>query len=89
MPPQAPPPTRTYDELKQFIHSKLVDRLSQMEARVTVLTGETLRSEVRLLIERLVDTENPPLKLGEREQLIKDVLAMTLGPAPPGSPWWA
>jgi hypothetical protein len=42
-----------------------------------------------LVIERLVDTGNPLLILMEREQLIKDVLSMTLGEAEPGSPWWA
>jgi hypothetical protein len=53
------------------------------------LSGLTLRREVRLVIERLVDSEDPLLNLMEREQLIKDILNMALGEAKPRSPWWA
>lgn len=79
----------SYEHFRTLIHTKLLDRLSASQARVSGLCGLTLRLEVRLVIERLVDTENPPLAITEREQLIKDVLAITLGPAEPGSPWWA
>jgi hypothetical protein len=88
-PAQAPLHTGKYEELKQLIHKRLVDLLSQSQAKVSELTGDTLRLEVRLVIERLVDTENPLLNLMEREQLIKDVLNMTLGPAGTEPPWWA
>jgi hypothetical protein len=88
-PAPAPLHTGTYEELKQFIHKRLVHVLSQAQTKVSGLTGDILRLEVRLVIERLVDTENPLLNLMEREQLIKEVLNMTLGPAGPGSPWWA
>jgi len=77
---------RSYDALKQLLHKKLVDVLSASQARVMALGDITLRREVRLVIERLLDIENPLLTLMEREQLIKDVLGMTLGEAAPGSP---
>src|ERR1700676_2984828 len=87
--PQAQSHPGTYEDLKELIHKRLVDRLSQSQTKLKGLSGDTLRREVRLVIERLVDTENPSLDLPEREKLIKDVLNVTLGPAAPGSPWWA
>jgi hypothetical protein len=77
------------ERLAELIHKRLVDHLSQYQAEVSAMSGYTLRGEVRLVIERLVDTEDPPLNRMEREQLIKDVLNRTLGPAPAGAPWWA
>src|SRR5579884_3897779 len=53
-------PTRperdSYEGLKQLIHRKLVEKLDP--STVSRLAGNTLRLEVRLVIERLVDTEN-------------------------------
>src|SRR5262245_40933501 len=50
---------KSFDELKRIIHGKLVDKLDL--SRVSDLQGDTLRREIRLVVERLCDTENPLL----------------------------
>src|SRR6516165_11609806 len=66
---------KSFEELKRIIHSKLVDKLDL--SRVSDLAGETLRREIRLVVERLCDTENPLLNRMERERLIDEVLDET------------
>ena len=63
---------KNFDDLKRLIHSKLVDKLDL--SRVSDLQGDTLRREIRLVVERLCDTENPLLNRMERERLIDEVL---------------
>src|ERR1051325_8783404 len=72
--------TKSFEELKRIIHSKLVDKLDL--SRVSDLAGETLRREIRLVVERLCDTENPLLNRMERERLIDEVLDETFGFGP-------
>src|SRR5882724_1168646 len=67
--------TKSFEELKRLIHSKLVEKLDL--SRVSDLEGETLRREIRLVVERLCDTENPLLNRMERERLIDEVLDET------------
>src|SRR3954465_4431670 len=67
-------------ELKRIIHGKLVDKLDL--SRVSDLDGDTLRREIRLVVERLCDTENPLLNRMERERLIDEVLDETFGFGP-------
>ena len=69
-----------FEELKRLIHSKLVDKLDL--SKVSDLAGETLRREIRLVVERLCDTENPLLNRMERERLIDEVLDETFGFGP-------
>src|SRR5499426_1872477 len=69
-----------FEELKRLIHSKLVDKLDL--SRVSDLDGDTLRREIRLVVERLCDTENPLLNRMERERLIDEVLDETFGFGP-------
>src|SRR5256884_6953266 len=69
-----------FEELKRLIHSKLVDKLDL--SRVSDLAGDTLRREIRLVVERLCDTENPLLNRIEREKLIEEILDETLGFGP-------
>src|SRR4051812_16897453 len=71
---------KSFEELKRLIHSKLVDKLDL--SRVSDLEGETLRREIRLVVERLCDTENPLLNRMERERLIDEVLDETFGFGP-------
>src|SRR5258705_6251557 len=71
---------KSFDELKRIIHGKLVDKLDL--SRVSDLAGDTLRREIRLVVERLCDTENPLLNRMERERLIEEVLDETLGFGP-------
>src|SRR6187551_2544465 len=72
--------TKSFEELKRLIHSKLVDKLDL--SRVSDLEGDTLRREIRLVVERLCDTENPLLNRSERERLIEEVLDETFGYGP-------
>jgi pilus assembly protein CpaF len=69
-----------FEELKRLIHGKLVDKLDL--SRVSDLEGDTLRREIRLVVERLCDTENPLLNRMERERLIDEVLDETFGFGP-------
>src|SRR5437879_5487191 len=71
---------KSFEELKRLIHGKLVDKLDL--SRVSDLAGDTLRREIRLVIKRLCDTENPLLNRMERERLIDEVLDETFGFGP-------
>jgi pilus assembly protein CpaF len=72
--------SKSFEELKRLIHGKLVEKLDL--SRVSDLEGETLRREIRLVVERLCDTENPLLNRMERERLIDEVLDETFGFGP-------
>jgi pilus assembly protein CpaF len=69
-----------FEQLKRHIHSKLVDKLDL--SRLGELEGDTLRREIRLVVEHLCDTENPLLNRSERERLIEEVLDETFGFGP-------
>ncbi len=71
---------KSFEDLKRLIHQKLVDKLDL--SKVSDLEGETLRREIRLVVERLCDTENPLLNRMERERLIEEVLDETFGFGP-------
>src|SRR5438105_13673786 len=71
---------KSVEDLKRLIHGKLVDKLDL--SRVSDLAGDTLRREIRLVVERLCDTENPLLNRMERERLIDEVLDETFGFGP-------
>ncbi len=71
---------KSFEDLKRIIHNKLVDKLDL--SKVSDLAGETLRREIRLVVERLCDTENPLLNRMERERLIDEVLDETFGFGP-------
>ncbi len=72
--------SKSFEELKRLIHGKLVDKLDL--SKVTDLAGDTIRREIRLVVERLCDTENPLLNRMERERLIDEVLDETFGLGP-------
>jgi pilus assembly protein CpaF len=69
-----------FEELKRQIHGKLVDKLDL--SRLGDLDGDTLRREIRLVVEHLCDTENPMLNRSERERLIEEILDETFGFGP-------
>jgi pilus assembly protein CpaF len=71
---------KSFDDLKRIIHGKLVDKLDL--SKLTDLEPETLRREIRLVVERLCDTENPMLNRMERERLVDEVLDETFGFGP-------
>ena len=68
------------ETLKRTIHGKLVEKLDL--SRLGDLEGDTLRREIRLVIEHLCDTENPLLNRSERERLIEEILDETFGFGP-------
>ncbi len=70
----------TFEEMKQRIHGKLVDKLDL--SRVGELDGETLRREIRLVVEHLCDTEDTLLNRNERDRLVSEVLDETFGLGP-------
>jgi len=70
----------SFEQLKQRIHSKLVDKLDL--SRVGELEGDVLRREIRLVVEHLCDTEDTLLNRNERERLIDEVLDETFGLGP-------
>jgi pilus assembly protein CpaF len=85
--PKLMPPSRTtdskesnYEELKQRIHGKLVDKLDL--SRVGDLDGDTLRREIRLVVEHLCDSEDTLLNRSERDRLVNEVLDETFGLGP-------
>ena len=69
-----------FESLKRLIHGKLVEKLDL--SRLGDLQGDTLRREIRLVVEHLCDTENPALNRSERERLIEEVLDETFGLGP-------
>jgi len=73
-------PNLAFDDLKRLIHGKLVEKLDL--SRVGDLEGDSLRREIRLVIEHLCDTENPLLNRSERERLIEEILDETFGFGP-------
>ena len=70
----------TFEELKQRIHNKLVDKLDL--SRVGELEGDTLRREIRLVVEHLCDSEDTLLNRNERDRLVNEVLDETFGLGP-------
>ncbi len=77
---QAESKESSYEDLKQRIHGKLVDKLDL--TRVGELEGDTLRREIRLVVEHLCDNEDTLLNRSERERLIGEVLDETFGLGP-------
>ena len=76
----ADPKESSFEELKQRIHGKLVDKLDL--SRVGELEGDTLRREIRLVVEHLCDSEDTLLNRNERERLVSEVLDETFGLGP-------
>ena len=74
------PADEAYETLKRHIHMRLVDRLDLN--RVTEMDPNTLRSEIRGVVEHLCDTENPLLNRNERQRLVNEILDETFGFGP-------
>lgn len=80
----APPRSRSsandFETLKEHIHGKLVEKLDL--TRLSELEGDSLRREIRVVVEHLCDTENPLLNRSERERLVEEVLDEAFGFGP-------
>lgn len=74
------PPAKNFDELKQQIHSLLVQKIQPEE--VNKLPEGKRRAEIRLVVEHLMDVEAPPLNFGEKKRLIEELLDEILGFGP-------
>jgi pilus assembly protein CpaF len=74
------PADEAYETLKRHIHMRLVDRLDMN--RVSEMDPNTLRSEIRGVVENLCDTENPMLNRNERQRLVSEILDETFGFGP-------
>lgn len=68
---------KTLEELKRIIHDKLIKKLDL--SKLTHVESRTIRQELRLVVERLCDTENPKLSAAARKQLCDEVINMTFG----------
>jgi pilus assembly protein CpaF len=86
-PPPPPPPAKgpdpfleKFEALKRTIHGKLVDRLDLN--KVGDLDQARLRSEIRSVVEGLLDAENPMLNRAERQRLVEEILDETFGFGP-------
>src|SRR5690606_6919080 len=66
--------------MKRRIHGKLVDKLDL--SRVGELKGDSLRREIRGVVEHLCDAEETPLSRIERERIVDEVLDETFGLGP-------
>jgi pilus assembly protein CpaF len=69
-----------FEKLKQRIHSKLVGKLDL--SRIGELEGDTLRNEIRMVVEHLCDIEGAQLNRSERDRMIDEVLDETFGLGP-------
>ena len=69
-----------FETLKSHIHGKLVEKLDL--TRLNELEGDSLRREIRVVVEHLCDTENPMLNRSERERLVEEVLDEAFGFGP-------
>lgn len=72
--------TGDFESLKELIHGKLVEKLDL--TRLSDLEGDSLRREIRVVVEHLCDTENPLLNRSERERLVEEVLDEAFGFGP-------
>ncbi len=69
-----------FEEIKTRIHTKLVDKLDL--TRVGDLQGDTLKREIRLVVEHLCDAEDTLLNRQERERIVEEVIDEVLGLGP-------
>jgi pilus assembly protein CpaF len=79
-PPKSRSNTQDFEQLKEHIHGKLVEKLDL--TRLSELEGDSLRREIRVVVEHLCDTENPLLNRSEREHLVEEVLDEAFGFGP-------
>jgi pilus assembly protein CpaF len=69
-----------FQEIKFTLHRRLLDRIN-LEA-LSSIVGDRARIEIRSAVARLVEEENPPLNLVEKERLIEEVLDEVFGLGP-------
>ncbi len=70
----------SYHEIKSRIHQKMLDRVNL--AAMEKLPSDRLISEIKILVEQLLNEEETPLNLNERSRLIEDIQHEVLGLGP-------
>ena len=76
----APASGQSFEDVKRRIHGKLVDKLDL--SRVGDLKGDTLRREIRMVVEHLCDAEEALMNRQERDRLVEEVIDEVLGLGP-------
>ncbi len=74
------PISSEYQELKFTLHRKLLDRVN-LEA-VSILPDERIREEIRSAVATLLDEEDTPLNIAERDRIIEEVMHEVFGLGP-------
>lgn len=69
-----------FEDVKRRIHGKLVDKLDL--SKVGELKGDTLKREIRNVVEHLCDAEDTLLNRQEREKIVEEVIDEVLGLGP-------
>jgi pilus assembly protein CpaF len=69
-----------FEDVKRRIHGKLVDKLDL--SKVGELKGDTLKREIRTVVEHLCDAEETLLNRQEREKIVEEVIDEVLGLGP-------
>jgi pilus assembly protein CpaF len=69
-----------HQDLKFQLHRKLLGRVNL--ERLSVLSEDQMRADVRVAVARLVEEENTPLSLTEKERIIDEVLDEVFGLGP-------
>jgi pilus assembly protein CpaF len=72
--------TPEYQELKFTLHRRLLDRIN-LEL-LSSMAGERARTEIRTALARLVEEEQTPLSLVEKDRVIEEVLHEVFGLGP-------
>ena len=72
--------SKEHQELKFTLHRKMLNRVN-LEA-LSALPEQRMREEVRIAVSRLVDEEDSPLSLVEKEQVVNEVLDEVFGLGP-------
>src|ERR1700730_1087331 len=65
----------TLESVQKHVYSRLVEKLDLSRVSEPV-TDETIRREIRLVVERVCDTDYPLLTRRDRAQIVKAVLAL-------------
>src|SRR3974377_397345 len=71
---------REFQELKFTLHRNLLNRIN-LEA-MSMLPEEQMRNEIRTAVARLVEEEQTPLSLVEKDQVVNEVLDEVFGLGP-------
>lgn len=69
-----------YQELKFKLHRQLLDRIN-LET-LSTLENKRAAAEVRVVVAKLVEEDNPPLNLAEKDRIIEEVLDEVFGLGP-------